>query len=686
MNSEKPKSVKPEVIDTLLVINPDSGELDHLFRDLQTLGYPTITAQSLEEGLEFLNNKEVAVVILAENQEKTADWVESFRHIASNYPTVERILLTEGKAIESIKDVRRNAPLCSFLNKPWKLQRLQYYVERALEKHRLIYENQELHQRLLKQHVSIAKHQKILREELTLGGSVHKKMLIGAIPQGIQGFRAASKIITSKEVDGDFFEFMLPSSWTVDLFLGDVMGKGIPAALIGTAIKTQMIRYGIPVTRSHVMKRERVWEDDLFTPEEILEKVHLELIDQLIQFEYFASLFYARFYLKTRTLKYIDCGFAKPIHYVSVENRFTLLRGSNLPLGFSKECTYKSISINYSPGDFFIFYSDGLIDTKNPQGEVFGIERLIAIAQQYKDLPPDVLAVKISEDIQDFHQDQDFEDDITILVVGITNDQILSIQTPKLAKFKTDLSQLAAVRDFILRSCVDAPGDNKQLSEQMQLAINEIFCNIVKHGFKAKSFGEIVIQVELGQDGVSVEIADQGPPFNPEYIQEPSLAGDRYEGFGWYMVKKIVDKIVYQHQQGENGWNHLELFKSYILEGPQMEIGHATDDDIMIIVPRINALDAKDVPEFKEKMMNIIQNMNPKGVKKFILDLSQIEFVDSSGLGSFLSILRHIRDHGGTLRLANMNKSVRTIFELVSMHKVFETHETLEEAKKAFKN
>lgn len=114
-----------------------------------------------------------------------------------------------------------------------------------------------------------------------------------------------------------------------------------------------------------------------------------------------------------------------------------------------------------------------------------------------------------------------------------------------------------------------------------------------------------------------------------------------------------------------------------------MEIDHKIEDDIMVITPKVSALDAKDVPEFKEMMLEIIQNENPSGLKKFILNLEEVDFVDSSGLGSFLSVLRHLRDHGGSLRIANMKKSVRTIFELVSMHKVFEIHDTLEAAKQS---
>lgn len=684
MDNESNKINQSEDVDTVLLINSDAVELDLLHKDLQTLGYFSLTAECLKDCDLYLRVQGIAVVICSHKKD-TEDGIETLRVIASNYPEIERVLLTDAEAIESIQNTRRNASLCSFLKRPWTLTQLQYSMERALERNRLIKDNRRLQQKLLTQHATIAKQQKTLRDEMTLGGSVHKKMLLGSIPTDIPGFKAFATSICTEQIDGDFFEFLLPTSNTIDLIIGDVMGKGIPAALIGTAIKSQLIRFGLPSSRIQVMRKERIWEDDIFGPEEILQRVHDELIEQLIQFEYLATLFYARFYLRKRVLKFIDCGFSKPLHYIASENRITLLRGKNYPLGVSSDTEYKSQTVHFASGDLFVFYSDGVVETKNPSGETYGVERLMENTLRYKHLSQEEIAQHLTTDVLKFSCKEDAEEDITVIAICITHENPSAGNTPREAKFKTDLSQLPAVRDFVARSCFKAPGDTQQLSEQMQLAINEIFCNIVKHGFKEKSIGEIVIQTELENSGIRFDISDQGPSFNPDEIREPSLAGDRFEGFGWYMVKKIVDELVYRHKQVEDGWNHLELYKSYIVEELPMEIEHGLDGDTMIITPKIASLDAKDVPEFKEKVLDLIMNQNPTGIKKFILNLKQIEFVDSSGLGSFLSILRYLRDHGGALRISNMQKPVRTIFELVSMHKVFETYGTLEEAKNSFK-
>jgi anti-anti-sigma factor len=680
MNENKSMHNESEVSDIIILIDCDKEELDLLYKDLQTLGYASITAERLEECSNYLKMKNLSAVVCSQKNDSDYNGIAILDHFAENYPEIERILLTDSELIEASYDTQ-----CSFLHRPWDLTELKYTIERALERSRLIKHNNLLQQKLLKQHVSLAQQQKILNEELTLGEKIHKKILQSPTPSHIPGFKVGTASSSAAHVEGGFFEFLTPAPNTVDFVIGDINETGISSALIASGIKTQFARFSSPGGRSQVMRKERIWEEDIFTPEEILQRVHNELFEQLSVFEYYATLFYARFCLKKRILKFIDCGFTKPLHYIAKEDRIALLRGNSYPLGVNYDSDYRSQSIHFSSGDCFIFYSDGVLEAKNSKGEAFGLERLIACAREHHHLDPDNIAENLAQAVMRFSELDEPDHDLTIVAIAITSESLISDNTPKTAKFKTDLSQLPAVRDFVLRSCMIVPGDTEQLSQQMQLAINEIFCNIVKHGFKAKSIGEIVIQVELESEGIRFDISDQGPPFNPDEIQEPSLAGDRYEGFGWYMVKKLVDEIVYLHKQVDDGWNHLELYKSYILEKPPMEIEHLIDDDTIIIVPKVSSLDAKDVPEFKEKVLDIIMNQNPTGLKNFIIDLKHIDFIDSSGLGSFLSILRHLRDRGGSLRLSGMNKSVRTIFELVSMHKVFETYGTPEEAKNSFK-
>jgi anti-anti-sigma factor len=104
-------------------------------------------------------------------------------------------------------------------------------------------------------------------------------------------------------------------------------------------------------------------------------------------------------------------------------------------------------------------------------------------------------------------------------------------------------------------------------------------------------------------------------------------------------------------------------------------------NDVLIITPDMTNLDAKTAPEFKEKVVQLIKENEANHV---VLDLNQVQFIDSSGLGSFLSILRLLHAQGGELKLARIHRPIKTMFELVAMNKIFDIHDQTEDAIAAF--
>lgn len=112
-----------------------------------------------------------------------------------------------------------------------------------------------------------------------------------------------------------------------------------------------------------------------------------------------------------------------------------------------------------------------------------------------------------------------------------------------------------------------------------------------------------------------------------------------------------------------------------------MQLAEETKEGVLIITPQVDSLDANDTTEFKEKINILIKRHENTRV---VVDLHHVQFIDSSGLGAFLSLLRSLHAHGGELKLACMNKQIRTLFELVSMHKVFEIFNNLSDAVNSF--
>lgn len=112
-----------------------------------------------------------------------------------------------------------------------------------------------------------------------------------------------------------------------------------------------------------------------------------------------------------------------------------------------------------------------------------------------------------------------------------------------------------------------------------------------------------------------------------------------------------------------------------------MTVTYSLANDVLILTPDMPNLDAKHAPEFKEKAIQLISENETNHV---VLDLNQVQFVDSSGLGCFLSLLRLLHAQGGELKLARINRSIKTMFELVAMNKIFDIHDQIEDAVAAF--
>ncbi len=425
-----------------------------------------------------------------------------------------------------------------------------------------------------------------------------------------------------------------------------------------------------------------MWLEDLLNPKEILKQVHAAMVPQLIYLEYFACLFYARFHMGRKTLQYIDCGSPKPFHYQASTKKISQLKGDGLPLGTIDIENYEINEVRYEPNDIFVFYSDGVTEARSPEGEFFGDDKLETLIKNHSDLTADELIGLIRNTVIEFTHMGDLHDDFTLVVVKVNNELSLPENETVTAKFSSHLSQLQAVRDFIHRVCQKTGKANELYTQKLQLAINEIFCNITIHGYKSDPFGTITIRAEILDDGIALEIFDSGTTFDPASIEEPSLAGDEDNGFGWFLIKEIVDRITYVRKKDGDGQNHLHVFKQFSDGEKFMELDHETLQDVLVITPHTATLDAKDAPDFKEKVINLISKESSNNV---VLDLHQLTFIDSSGLGSFLSVLRTLHTQGGELKLARMNKPIRTMFELVSMHKIFEIFNSTEDAIRSFK-
>ncbi|MCI0600613.1 MAG: PAS domain-containing protein, partial [Beijerinckiaceae bacterium] len=144
--------------------------------------------------------------------------------------------------------------------------------------------------------------------EVEIGFKIQQTLLLDQPPRDFPGARVAALTIPSQRISGDFYDFFRHVDQCLDVIVGDVMGKGIPAALLGAASKSTFLQ----ALSEIISLSER---GTLPKPEEIVTLAHAKIARQLINLESFVTVSYARFDLERRQVELVDCGHMPVIHY-----------------------------------------------------------------------------------------------------------------------------------------------------------------------------------------------------------------------------------------------------------------------------------------------------------------------------------------------------------------------------------
>lgn len=363
--------------------------------------------------------------------------------------------------------------------------------------------------------------------EVEIGFKIQQTLLLDQPPSDLPGASVAALTIPSQRISGDFYDFFRHVDKCLDVVVGDVMGKGIPAALLGAASKSTFLQ-----ALSEIFSLSD--RGTLPKPEEIVTLAHAKIVRQLINLESFVTVSYARFDLERCQVELVDCGHMPVIHYRHRTGACTTLQGSHVPLGVSEGEIYEQLSEPFEPEDVFVFYSDGITEAQNGAGEFFGISRLAECVRLNGRLPAPELITKIRSSVVSFSNSESFADDLTCVVVKIEErKQPLAVSA---IEIRSDLGELAHARAFVREFCQSIPGGAlpEESTEELDLAVNEALSNIMKHAYRDRTDQRVKIGAEAMPDRVTIRLHHLGEPFDPSAVPPPSFNGSRENGFGVY--------------------------------------------------------------------------------------------------------------------------------------------------------
>jgi len=259
-------------------------------------------------------------------------------------------------------------------------------------------ENVQLYEKILREN-------KRYKQELNIAYNIQHSLLPREIPT-IEGINVSAKSLPAKIVGGDFYYFrrFRTDKREVGIAIGDVAGKGVPAALImAMALSTfeQCIRY-------------------FNEPEIVFAKINSIIASHLEKYSpHYVSAFYGILNLKTISFTYCKAGHPPPLWYHRAEKDICDLDTRGTVFGLFGRRKYEQKTVQLKRGDKIIFYTDGITEARNEEGELFGIKRVKEIIIRRKDLKPLQLNASIFRAVKRFIGRKTQEDDMTLVTIEI---------------------------------------------------------------------------------------------------------------------------------------------------------------------------------------------------------------------------------------------------------------------------
>lgn len=384
--------------------------------------------------------------------------------------------------------------------------------------------------------------------EAEVAAAIQRTLLLRQGPSRVPaGFGLGVHITGAERVTGDYCDFLTFRQRCFDVVLGDVMGKGLAAALVGSAVKSQLQQ----VARRLISGLQLV--DRIPEPQEIVGALQAVLTPALTDLECFVTLNYARFELEQNRLFFVDAGHPSILHWSASTGSVQLLKGDNLPLGIVADEFYIQHCVTFETGDLFVFYSDGLTEALGANGEPFGVERLKAALDPQ--LSPQALADQLCSLAQQWQGDHG--DDLTCIVVRIeprTEPEAVPLQKYAV-EFKSDPNELERLRTLAEEVCQDR--GNPELVNRVLMGLSEAAGNIIEHAYSNHPQQRFRLEITLYPERLEFLFHDRGKPFEPESVPPPVFDGSQDSGFGWFIVQSCFDEVGYSRD--EMGWNHLKL-------------------------------------------------------------------------------------------------------------------------------
>jgi serine phosphatase RsbU (regulator of sigma subunit) len=358
--------------------------------------------QALERAIQ-LENRSFNTYLGFSRDTSDAEIKALFQQIADDEKAHKNILEAELRALQETQQDTIKRP-------SYWLQLVQKDIELELSKR---IEDEEIKRYLL----SCKRVNKILKEandelvqeqirqeqELAIAAEIQSSLLPTELPQKT-GLEVSATNIMARSVGGDYYDCVVNPSGQLAFVIADVMGKGIPAALLMTTVRT--------IWRNNIMM-------DGKSPDKTLSVLNCMLYPDFIGTGRFVTIFTALYDYDTATLKYGNSGHNPPLYLPSKSDKCEELDTDGTLVGIMPDTKYYTAERVLSEGDLIVIYTDGIVEAERDE-ELFGTDRLKELIIQNRSRDVEEIQGKIIAAVKEYTQGEPQSDDITLMVLRVS--------------------------------------------------------------------------------------------------------------------------------------------------------------------------------------------------------------------------------------------------------------------------
>jgi len=250
----------------------------------------------------------------------------------------------------------------------------------------------------------VRRNEERIEKELRFAQRVQMALLPTELPRPLDDVDVAARIEPARELGGDLYDFLMPDPRTLAVAVGDVSGKGAPAALYGGFVAE--------LVRSRTMRRR--FSPDLFRVSGVLQAMNTILHERQLE-EYYCTLCYAFFDLDRRQVTLANSGLPYPIFCRG--RRCSQIELPGVPLGSFAGVTYDEMEMELQPGDLLVFCTDGIFESPDERGSEFGALRACEVVERHRGDSVQRIVDAMFDAVMEFRGGAAQTDDMTVVAV-----------------------------------------------------------------------------------------------------------------------------------------------------------------------------------------------------------------------------------------------------------------------------